>query len=46
MMNIGIITQVPEIQINLDKDLYIEIAKEYEKLYIIDVSFDNKKKKN
>ena len=45
MMNIGIITQVPEIQINLDKDLYIEIAKEYEKLYIIDVSFDNKKKK-
>ena len=45
MINFGILTQVPEIQINLDKDLYIELAKEYKKLYVIDLSFDNKLKR-
>ena len=45
MINLGILTQVPEIQINLDKDLYIELAKEYKKLYVIDLSFDNKLKR-
>lgn len=46
MINIGIITQVPEIQINLDKDLYIKLSKEYKKIYIIDLSFTDKPKKN
>ena len=45
MINIGIITQVPEIQINLDLDLYIELVKKYKKIYVIDLSFDKKKKK-
>ena len=45
MLKIGIITQTPEAQINLDKDLYIKLAKQFKKLYIIDLSFNNKKKK-
>ncbi len=44
MLKIGIITQTPEAQINLDKDLYIKLAKQFKKLYIIDLSFNNKKK--
>ena len=46
MINIGIITKVPEIQINLDKDLYIKLSKEYKKIYIIDLSFKDKSKKS
>ena len=44
MLRIGIITQSPEVQINLDRDLYIKLAKEFKKIYIIDLSFKNKKK--
>ena len=44
MPKIGIITQTPETQINLDKDLYLKLASEFKKLYIIDLSFNNKKK--
>ena len=44
MLKIGIITQSPEIQINLDRDLYIKLSKEFKKLYVIDLSFNNKKK--
>ena len=45
MLKIGIITQSPEIQINLDRDLYIKLSKEFKKLYVIDLSFNNKKNK-
>ena len=43
MGKIGILTQFPDLQFNLDKDLYLFLAKKYKKIYLIDLSFKPKK---
>ena len=46
MLKVGIITKNPEAQVNLDKDLYIKLAEKFKKIYVIDLSLENKKKIN
>ena len=35
-INIGILTKNPEVQLNLDLDLYLELSKVQKKIYLID----------
>jgi len=45
-INIGILTKNPEVQLNLDLDLYLELSKVHKKIYLIDLNFNEKMRNN